>query len=136
MKQRSGFVSNSSSSSFIIALPRDLILSSRFLHDYLFGDRDPYEVLMPNTFENYANLVKGIIGNLSMQEAYPELRKQQKVAPADIELLVQKYNLDPANFNFYWIRLEAGEDISYELNFYLAEHDPFDPAVPRIYEVG
>ena len=37
MKTRNGFVSNSSSSSFIVAFPKDFPLTKTAIHDYLFG---------------------------------------------------------------------------------------------------
>jgi hypothetical protein len=37
MKVRQGFVSNSSSSSFIVAFPKDIALTPTAVHDYLYG---------------------------------------------------------------------------------------------------
>ena len=39
MKTRLGFVSNSSSASFIIRLPKTALASARTLHDYMYGEK-------------------------------------------------------------------------------------------------
>ena len=39
MKNRHGFVSNSSSASFIIRLPESALVSERALHDYMYGEK-------------------------------------------------------------------------------------------------
>ena len=39
MKIRAGFVSNSSSSSFIVAFPKDIKLTKESIKDYLFGEQ-------------------------------------------------------------------------------------------------
>lgn len=43
MKQRSGFVSNSSSSSFIVAFPKDIKLTVEAVKEYLFKDAETIE---------------------------------------------------------------------------------------------
>ena len=39
MKARLGFVSNSSSASFIIQVPKTALVSARALHDYMYGTK-------------------------------------------------------------------------------------------------
>lgn len=40
MKTRNGFVSNSSSSSFVVAFPKEMEVTPKAVHEYLFKDQD------------------------------------------------------------------------------------------------
>ena len=132
MKIRSGFVSNSSSASFIIAFPKDMDLVGRKLHDYLFPEQDPYALIGPGMPESYADLVKIIYQEIKTQASESDWAEYQRVSPETIARLVKEFKIERDDYDFFLFDFEASEDVSYDLNHYLRRSDPFAP-IPHVY---
>jgi hypothetical protein len=115
MKNRLGFVSNSSSSSFVVAFPRDVPLTFDFVKSYLFdeatrvgaGDNAVDTVTATNLIlSKLATVTKNdesFIENLAFEGLDSYRWKKTKA------------HLKPASHDFYWIELWWSQPTEHKL---------------------
>ena len=115
MKKRMGFVANSSSSSFVVAFPRDVPLTFDFVKSYLFdkttrvgaGDNEVDTITATNVILTKLAAVtkndESFIENLTFEglDAYGWERV--------------KAHLKPASHDFYWIELGWSQPTEHKL---------------------
>jgi hypothetical protein len=115
MKKRAGFVANSSSSSYLVAFPREVPLTFDFVKRYLFDeathvgaghnevDTTTATNLILAKLTAVAKNDEGFIENLTFEDL--DAYRWKKV----------KAHLKPASHDFYWIELGWSQPIEHKL---------------------